>query len=148
MPLPSTSEGTASRRSNKPIIKAKNDGTRSFFNELKSSRNHGKNFVVLNKNGTVSISCERTALVLGKLQHVIGSIIAIGRRRHLEEGRNLYSMDPYNVPIITEKARKDRIPRTLFPVCNHSKEVDEATGVMRYRALIEHRKIFIRRSAG
>ncbi|MEI6336956.1 MAG: DNA-directed RNA polymerase subunit beta' [Verrucomicrobiota bacterium] len=128
--------GTASQTFKQPIIKAKNDGT-VRFNDLKVVESTDNNFVVLNKNGTVSLHA-KDGRELESYNIVIGSIIAIGDGGKVKKGETFIQWDPYNVPIITEKAGRIEF-RDMIPGVTIRKEVDEATGVMG-TVVIEHKE--------
>jgi len=128
--------GTASQTFKQPIIKAKNDAT-VRFNDLKVVESTDKNFVVLNKNGTVSLHA-KDGRELESYNIVIGSIIAIADGGTVKKGETFIQWDPYNVPIITEKAGRIEF-RDMIPGVTIRKEVDEATGVMG-TVVIEHKE--------
>jgi DNA-directed RNA polymerase subunit beta' len=95
--------GVATATFKQPIIKAKNKGIAALQRPPRRRQS---------EEGTWSRST-RTALLgprqggqeLESLQLVIGSNIA-RRRRHIKKGDQIVTWDPYNVPIITEKAGK------------------------------------------
>ncbi len=93
--------GTASQTFKQPIIKAKNDGT-VRFNELKVVETTENNYVVLNKNGTVSVH-GKDGRELESYNIVVGSVIAIADGATVKKGETFIQWDPYNVPIITER---------------------------------------------
>ncbi len=128
--------GTASQTFKQPIIKAKNEGT-VRFNELKVVETTEKNFVVLNKNGSCSVHA-KDGRELESYNIVIGSVIAIADGGTVKKGETFIQWDPYNVPIITEKAGKIEF-RDMIPGVTIRKEVDEATGVMG-TVVIEHKE--------
>ncbi len=128
--------GTASQTFKQPIIKAKNDGT-VRFNDLKVVQSTENNYVVLNKNGTVSVHA-KDGRELESYNIVIGSIIALADGATVKKGETFIQWDPYNVPIITEKAGKIEFRDMILNVTIR-KEVDEATGVMG-TVVIEHKE--------
>jgi DNA-directed RNA polymerase subunit beta' len=128
--------GTASQTFKQPIIKAKNDGV-VRFNDLKVVRSTESNFVVLNKNGTVSVHA-KDGRELESYNIVIGSVISVADGAPVKKGDTFIQWDPYNVPIITEKAGKVEF-RDMIQGVTIRKEVDEATGVMG-TVVIEHKE--------
>jgi len=128
--------GTASQTFKQPIIKAKNEGA-VRFNDLKVVETTEKNFVVLNKNGSCSVHA-KDGRELESYNIVIGSVIAIADGGTVKKGETFIQWDPYNVPIITEKAGKIEF-RDMIPGVTIRKEVDEATGVMG-TVVIEHKE--------
>ena len=128
--------GTASQTFKQPIIKAKNEGI-VRFNDLKVVESTESNFVVLNKNGTVSVHA-KDGRELESYNIVIGSVISIADGSTVKKGETFIQWDPYNVPIITEKAGKIEF-RDMIQGVTIRKEVDEATGVMG-TVVIEHKE--------
>ena len=128
--------GTASQTFKQPIIKAKNEGI-VRFNDLKVVESTENNFVVLNKNGTVSVHA-RDGRELESYNIVIGSVISIADGGIVKKGETFIQWDPYNVPIITEKAGRIEF-RDMIQGVTIRKEVDEATGVMG-TVVIEHKE--------
>ena len=128
--------GTASQTFKQPIIKAKNEGM-VRFNDLKVVESTENNFVVLNKNGTVSVHA-RDGRELESYNIVIGSVISIADGGVVKKGETFIQWDPYNVPIITEKAGRIEF-RDMIQGVTIRKEVDEATGVMG-TVVIEHKE--------
>ncbi len=128
--------GTASQTFKQPIIKAKNEGV-VRFNDLKVVESTENNFVVLNKNGTVSVHA-KDGRELESYNIVIGSVISIADGGIVKKGETFIQWDPYNVPIITEKAGRIEF-RDMIQGVTIRKEVDEATGVMG-TVVIEHKE--------
>jgi len=128
--------GTASQTFKQPIIKAKNDGT-VRFNELKVVQTTEGTYVVLNKNGTVSLHA-KDGRELESHNIVVGSVISVADGGTVKKGETFIQWDPYNVPIITEKAGRIEF-RDMIPGVTIRKEVDEATGVMG-TVVIEHKE--------
>jgi DNA-directed RNA polymerase subunit beta' len=128
--------GTASQTFKQPIIKAKNEGI-VRFNDLKVVESTENNFVVLNKNGTVSVHA-KDGRELESYNIVIGSVISIADGGIVKKGETFIQWDPYNVPIITEKAGRIEF-RDMIQGVTIRKEVDEATGVMG-TVVIEHKE--------
>jgi DNA-directed RNA polymerase subunit beta' len=128
--------GTASQTFKQPIVKAKNEGT-VRFNELKVVKTTEDNYVVLNKNGTVGVH-DKEGRELESYNIVVGSVIAVADGQIVKKGETFIQWDPYNVPIITEKAGKVEF-RDMISGVTIRKEVDEATGVMG-TVVVEHKE--------
>ena len=128
--------GTASQTFKQPIVKAKNEGV-VRFNELKVVETSEGTFVVLNKNGTVSIHAA-DGRELESHNIVVGSVISVADGASVKKGTTFIQWDPYNVPIITEKVGRIEF-RDMIPGVTIRKEVDEATGVMG-TVVIEHKE--------
>jgi len=128
--------GAASQTFKQPIIKAKNDGT-VRFNELKVVETVEKTYVVLNKNGTVSLHA-KDGRELESHVVVVGSVISVADGSTVKKGETFIQWDPYNVPIITEKAGRIEF-RDMIPGVTIRQEIDDSTGV-RGTVVIEHKE--------
>jgi DNA-directed RNA polymerase subunit beta' len=128
--------GTASQTFKQPIIKAKNEGT-VRFNELRTVQALDGNWIVLNKNGTITVhNKEGRELELHNI--VVGSVISIADGAHVKKGEAFVQWDPYNVPILTEKTGKVEF-RDMIPGVTVKSEIDEQTGV-KGTVVIEHKE--------
>ncbi len=91
--------GTASRAVEQSFIRSKNDGTIKYHGLRVVEK--GKEYIVLNRNGTISINDE-----FGREHEryplVQGSIIKVADGSVIKKGAIFVSWDPYTVPIITE----------------------------------------------
>src|SRR5262249_16797500 len=96
--------GTASAQFKVPQIKAKYDGTIKY-NELRVVQLEDGNNIVLNKNGSVSILGD-DGRELENHNIVIGSVISVSDNGKVKKGETFVQWDPYNVPILSEKAGK------------------------------------------
>jgi len=128
--------GTASQTFKQPVVKAKNEGV-VRFNELKVVATSEGTYVVLNKNGTVSLHAA-DGRELESHNIVVGSVISVADGDTVKKGETFIQWDPYNVPIITEKGGRVEF-RDMIPGVTIRKEVDEATGVMG-TVVIEHKE--------
>ncbi len=128
--------GAASQTFKQPVIKAKNEGTLRF-NELKVVKTTEGTYVVLNKNGTVGVHA-KDGRELESYNIVVGSVISIPDGGTVKKGETFIQWDPYNLPIITEKAGRIEF-RDMIPGVTIRKEVDEASGVMG-TVVIEHKE--------
>ena len=128
--------GTASQTFKQPIIKAKNDGE-IRYTDLRTVQSLEGNWIVLNKNGSIGVHA-KDGRELERYNIVIGSVISIADSGHVKKGDAFVQWDPYNVPILTEKAGKIEF-RDMIQGVTIKKEVDEATGVMG-TVVIEHKE--------
>ncbi len=96
--------GSSSHVFKQPIIKAKNGGS-VVYKDIRSVKDADGNFVSLNKKGSILIR-DKDGLELESYNLVIGSIITIPDGESVKKGATFVTWDPYNVPILTEKAGK------------------------------------------
>ena len=69
---------------------------------------------------------------------VIGSVISVGDGQLVKKADTFVQWDPYNVPILTERAGKVEF-RDMIPGVTVKREIDDATGVMG-TVVIEHKE--------
>ncbi|MDP9291913.1 MAG: DNA-directed RNA polymerase subunit beta', partial [Verrucomicrobiota bacterium] len=119
--------GTASQTFKQPIIKAKNDGA-VRFTDLRTVQSLDGNWIVLNKNGSVSVH-NKEGRELERYNVVVGSVISVPDGDQVKKGAAFVQWDPYNVPILTEKTGKIEF-RDMISGVTVKREVDEATGLM------------------
>src|ERR1700759_3973688 len=128
--------GTATQLFKQPIIKAKNDGN-VHFNDLRVVQSVDGNFIVLNKNGSVSVHA-KDGREFERYNVVIGSVISVADGAPVKKGGTFVQWDPYNVPILTERTGRVEF-RDMIPGVTVKREIDEATGVMG-TVVIEHKE--------
>jgi DNA-directed RNA polymerase subunit beta' len=128
--------GTASQVFKQPQIKAKFDGTLRY-NELRLVTLEDGNNIVLNKNGTVSILAD-DGRELEQHTVVIGAVISVADGGKIKKGETFVQWDPYNVPILSEKAGKVRFLDIIEGV-TMKQETDETTG-QEAMVVIEHKE--------
>jgi DNA-directed RNA polymerase subunit beta' len=117
--------GTAAQVFKQPQIKSKHDGT-IRYNELRIVELEDGNHIVLNKNGSVAILADN-GQELETHNLVIGSVIAVKDGGKVKKGDAFVQWDPYNVPILSEKAGKVTFHDIIEGV-TMKQETDEATG--------------------
>jgi DNA-directed RNA polymerase subunit beta' len=128
--------GTASAVFKQPQIKSKFEGA-VRYNDLRLVELEDGNSIVLNKNGSVSILGEdNRELELHNL--VVGSVISVPNGGHVKKGEAFVQWDPYNVPILSEKAGKVRFHDIIEGV-TMKQEVDETTA-QEAMVIIEHKE--------
>jgi DNA-directed RNA polymerase subunit beta' len=128
--------GTATQLFKQPIIKAKNDGT-VRFNDMRVVQSVDGNFIVLNKNGSVSIHAD-DGRELERYNIVIGSVISAADGADVRKGDAFVQWDAYSVPILTERTGRVEF-RDMIPGVTVRREVDTATGVMG-TVVMEHKE--------
>jgi len=128
--------GTASQIFKQPQIKSKYDGV-IRYNELRLVELEDGNNIVLNKNGSVSIMND-DGRELETHNLVIGSVIAVKNGGRVKKGEPFVQWDPYNVPILSEKAGKVKFHDIIEGV-TMKQEVDETTG-QEAMVIIEHKE--------
>src|SRR6516225_8800618 len=128
--------GTASQTFKQPIIKAKNDGAVQF-NDLRTVQALDGSWIVLNKNGSISVNNDE-GRELERYNVVIGSVISKEDGAAVKKGETFVQWDPYNVPILTDKGGKIEF-RDMIAGVTIKREVDEATGLMG-TMVIEHKE--------
>jgi DNA-directed RNA polymerase subunit beta' len=128
--------GTASAVFKQPQIKAKFEGTLRY-NELRIVQLEDGNNIVLNKNGSVSILAD-DGRELENHNIVIGSVIAVPDAGKVKKGDTFVQWDPYNVPILSEKAGKVKFHDIIEGV-TMKQEMDEQTQ-QEAMVIIEHKE--------
>jgi DNA-directed RNA polymerase subunit beta' len=128
--------GTASQVFKQPQIKAKFEGT-VRYSELRLVKLEDGSNIVLNKNGSVSIMGE-DGRELESHNVVIGAIISVEDGGKVKKGETFIQWDPYNVPILSEKAGKVKFADIIEGV-TMKQEVDETTG-QEAMVIIDHKE--------
>jgi len=128
--------GTAAQVFKIPQIKSKHDGT-IHYNELRYVELEDGNNIVLNKNGSVAILGE-DGRELENHNIVIGAVISFKDGAKIKKGDTFVQWDPYNVPILSEKAGKVKFHDIIEGV-TMKQETDETTG-QEAMVVIEHKE--------
>src|SRR5437016_1428911 len=128
--------GTASQVFKQRQINAKFEGT-VRYNDLRLVELEDGNNIVLNKNGTVSILAE-DGRELENHTVVIGAVISVADGAKVKKGETFVQWDPYNVPILSEKAGKVKFHDIIEGV-TMKQEMDETTG-QEAMVIIEHKE--------
>jgi DNA-directed RNA polymerase subunit beta' len=128
--------GTASAQFKVPQIKAKFEGV-IRYNELRIVQLEDGNSIVLNKNGSVSILGD-DGRELENHNVVIGAVISVLDGGKVKKGETFVQWDPYNVPILSEKAGKIKFHDIIEGV-TMKQEVDEQTQ-QEAMVIIEHKE--------
>jgi DNA-directed RNA polymerase subunit beta' len=128
--------GTAAQVFKVPQIKAKHDGT-IRYNDLRYVELEDGNNIVLNKNGSVSVLGEN-GRELESHNIVIGAVISVKDGGKVKKGDTFVQWDPYNVPILSEKAGRVKFHDIIEGV-TMKQETDETTG-QEAMVVIEHKE--------
>ena len=128
--------GVAAATFKQPIIKAKNGG-RVVYKDLRVVESAEGKWVVLNKNGSVSIR-DKDGLELESHLIVIGSVIEIKDGDDVKKADTVATWDPYNVPILTEKGGKVEF-RDMISGITVTNETDKETG-KKVMVVTEHKE--------
>ena len=128
--------GTASQVFKQPQIKSKYDAL-IRYNDLRIVPLDGGSNIVLNKNGSVSLLAEDGREIESHTV-VIGAVIAVPNGGTVKKGETFVQWDPYNVPILSEKAGRIQFHDIIEGV-TMKQEVDETTG-QEAMVIIEHKE--------
>ncbi|MBI3614951.1 MAG: DNA-directed RNA polymerase subunit beta' [Candidatus Omnitrophica bacterium] len=129
--------GTAFRVIEVSNIKAKNRGALKFHNIRAVQK--GKDFVVLNRNGQISIN-DDAGRELERYTIPSGAILKHAEGEKVSKEEIFIRWDPYTVPILTEGSGKTRYEDLKEGVTMRT-DIDPATGLPD-RIVIEHRGEF------
>ncbi|MBU1124688.1 MAG: DNA-directed RNA polymerase subunit beta' [Candidatus Omnitrophica bacterium] len=91
--------GTASRTVEQSVAKSKNQGFIKYHSLRVTRKN--KEFVVLNRNGSISIN-DKQGRELERYQLPQGSFISIADGEEITKGIAFARWDPYTIPVLTE----------------------------------------------
>ena len=91
--------GTASRTVEQSVIKSKNKGNVKYHNLRVTEKN--KEFVVLNRNGSISIN-DKQGRELERYTLLQGAFINIADGEEVNKGVVFVRWDPYTLPVLTE----------------------------------------------
>jgi DNA-directed RNA polymerase subunit beta' len=128
--------GTGTVVFKQPQIKSKHDGVVKY-NDLRLVELEDGNNIVLNKNGTISIHGE-DGREIEVHNLVVGSVISVANGGKVKKGEAFVQWDPYNVPILSEKAGRVKFHDIIEGV-TMKQETDEATG-QEAMVIIEHKE--------
>ncbi|HMP72776.1 MAG TPA: DNA-directed RNA polymerase subunit beta' [Kiritimatiellia bacterium] len=128
--------GTASSVFKQPQIIAKHEGI-VRYQDLRTVKALDGNFIVLNKNGYISIY-DREGRELEKYNIVIGAVISVADGDVVKKGTSFVKWDPYNVPILSEHEGVLDFHDFIEGV-TYKKDIDESTG-MEGTIVLEHKE--------
>jgi DNA-directed RNA polymerase subunit beta' len=119
------SGGVAVGANKQPFLESRAKGVLHYV-DLRVVEDTDGNFVVLNKNGSISIR-DKNGLELESHKIVIGSIISVKDGEEVAKGGQIATWDPHSVPIITEKSGVVEF-RDMIPGITVQTETDKETG--------------------
>jgi len=128
--------GAAMSAFKQPFIITKNAGTLRIV-ETRTVQTVEGNWIALTKNGVISIH-DDDGRELESHKLVLGAVIAKPEGAHVKKGEQIVTWDPYNMPIITEKAGKLEF-RDMISGITITKEKNESTG-NEETVVIEHKE--------
>ena len=128
--------GAAMSAFKQPFIVTKNAGTLRIV-ETRTVQTVEGNWIALTKNGILSIH-DDDGRELESHKLVLGAVIAKPEGSHVKKGEQIVTWDPYNMPIITEKAGKLEF-RDMISGITITKEKNESTG-NEETVVIEHKE--------
>jgi len=124
--------GTASRVAERAFIKSREEGIVKYHNLKIAAK--GKQFVVLNRNGMISINDQR-GIELQRNPVPQGATIFIADNEAVEKDKVFVRWDPYSSPILAEVGGKVKYEDILSKV-TIQEEMNIATGI-KERVVIE-----------
>jgi DNA-directed RNA polymerase subunit beta' len=127
--------GTASRTVEQSFIRSKNSGTLKYH-QLRVVQK-GKEYIVLNRNGSVSINNEY-GREHERYQLPQGASISIGDGQAVDKGVIFAKWDPYTIPIITEVKGQVNFEDLIEGVTVRG-ELNPVTGITE-RVVVEHKQ--------
>jgi DNA-directed RNA polymerase subunit beta' len=128
--------GAAMSSFKQPFINVKNTGILRIA-EMRTVQTTEGQWIALTKNGVISI-VDDNGKELESHKLVIGALIAKPEGAIIKKGEQLVTWDPYNMPIITEKAGKIEF-RDMIAGITFTKEKNESTG-NEETVVIEHKE--------
>jgi DNA-directed RNA polymerase subunit beta' len=128
--------GTAASVFKQPQIKSKLEGT-IRYNDLRIVELEDGNNIVLNKNGSISIMGD-DGRELESHNIVIGSVISVKDGGRVKKGETFVQWDPYNVPILSERAGKIKFHDIIEGVT--MKQETDPTTQQEAMVVIEHKE--------
>ncbi len=127
--------GTASRSIEQSFYKAKNDGIVKYHQLRVVAK--GNEFIVLNRNGSISINNE-FGREFERYQLPQGAVIKVADETTIQKDRVFVTWDPYTVPIITE-VKGVVTSEDLISEVTVQEEQNPVTGVTE-RVVVEHKQ--------
>jgi DNA-directed RNA polymerase subunit beta' len=126
--------GVAGGSFKQPIVKVKNTGT-IRYNDLRTVKGVDGKWVVLNKNGSISLHDDDGREVESH-KLVIGSLIFIEDGAKIKKGDTLVTWEQHAVPVITEKAGNVDF-RDMIPNITLGKSGEKGSEVL---VVLEHKE--------
>jgi|UniRef100_UPI003784664E DNA-directed RNA polymerase subunit beta' len=128
--------GAAMSSFKQPFINTKHAGTIKYT-DMRAVTTIEGTWIALTKNGVLTIH-DDDGRELESHKLVVGSVISVEDGGKVKKGQQIVTWDPYNVPIITEKAGKLEF-RDMISGITITKEKNESTG-NEETVVIEHKE--------
>ncbi len=128
--------GVATQSFKQPIVKAKEKG-QLHYNNLKVVATTEGTFVALNKSGNITIH-DKDGREIESHDVVVGAVLHKADNADIKKNETVVTWDPYNVPIITEKAGAIEF-RDMIQGITIETELDKETN-KKGHVVIEHRE--------
>jgi DNA-directed RNA polymerase subunit beta' len=128
--------GAAMSSFKQPFINTKHAGTIKYT-DMRAVTTIEGTWIALTKNGILTIH-DDDGRELESHKLVVGSVISVEDGSKVKKGQQIVTWDPYNVPIITEKAGKLEF-RDMISGITITKEKNESTG-NEETVVIEHKE--------
>ncbi len=128
--------GAAMSSFKQPFINTKHAGTIKYT-DMRAVTTIEGTWIALTKNGVLTIH-DDDGRELESHKLVVGSVISVEDGAKVKKGQQIVTWDPYNVPIITEKAGKLEF-RDMISGITITKEKNESTG-NEETVVIEHKE--------
>jgi len=128
--------GAAMSSFKQPFINVKTSGT-IRYTDIRTVQTAEGQWIALTKNGVIAI-IDDDGKELESHKLVLGAIIAKPDGASVKKGEQVVTWDPYNMPIITEKAGKIEF-RDMIAGITFTKEKNESTG-NEETVVIEHKE--------
>jgi DNA-directed RNA polymerase subunit beta' len=128
--------GIASQVFKTPEIRVRNTGRVRYKGLRLVSIAEGSS-IVLNKTGLIQVLDENDR-ELEIYNIVVGSVLTVADGETIEKGQVLAMWDPYNIPVLSEKAGKISF-KDMIPGVTIKRELDESTGRIA-TVITEHRE--------
>jgi len=128
--------GAAMSSFKQPFINTKHAGTLRF-NDIRTVQTIEGKWIALTKNGVLAVVAD-DGRELESHKLLLGAVIAKPEGSPVKKGEQIVTWDPYNIPIITEKAGKVEF-RDMISGITMTKEVNPSTGIEE-TVIIEHKE--------
>ncbi|MGC6425492.1 MAG: DNA-directed RNA polymerase subunit beta' [Akkermansiaceae bacterium] len=119
------SGGVALSAGKQPEVKSKNKGV-AYYKDLRVVEDVDGKFVVLNKNGSLSVR-DKDGLELESYNVVVGSVISVADGGDVKKNQQILTWDPHSVPIVAEAGGKVEF-RDMITGITIQSETDKQTG--------------------
>ncbi|MBN2059133.1 MAG: DNA-directed RNA polymerase subunit beta' [Deltaproteobacteria bacterium] len=129
--------GTASKRVEQTTILARNEGEVSFQN-LKTVKNDEGNYIVMNRNGEISV-LGKGGREVERYPIIYGAILKVRDGQSIKADQVIAEWDPFTIPILTEVPGTVKFGDIIDGLTMQEKR-DKVTGKIS-RVIVEARKV-------